>query len=182
MMRPLQVFAAALCLFLAGCGNGKVYPKPLTSMHQALAEVDDLPPVFGSAAPELSRDTSEPSAVTWIVIVRGSEIMRFVAKLQPVDEQSTRMALDLVGVTGGAHGNVQKRLEEEPEIKKLYLVAMTEQIESSLEDRPFDITRTYGALMAAAGANLGSISQSADAAADAGRKRREENIQGTASN
>jgi hypothetical protein len=157
MMRPLRIAAAALCLLLAGCGSGKLYPKPFDYMHQTLVEVDDLPPVFGSAAPDLSMDTSDPNTVQWIVNVHGSEAMRFVAKLQPEGEKSTRMALDLVGVRSGENGDVEKRLEDHPELKRLYLVAMTEQIESKLEERPFDITRTYGALMAAAAANAGAI-------------------------
>lgn len=151
MARSFHILAVALCLFLAGCGEGKIYPKPMPAMHETLAAVDDLPPVFGSGAPELAMETSDPSGVTWIAVVRGSEFMRFVAKLQPEGEESTRMVLDLIGVTSGAHGNVQKRLEEQPEIKRLYLVAMTEQIESKLEGRPFDITRTYGAMMTAVG-------------------------------
>src|SRR4051794_4351399 len=157
-MRPLRALAAVLCLFLAACGNGKVYPKPFESMHQTLVEVDDLPPVFGSAAPKLSMDTSDPNAVAWIVNVRGSEAMRFVAKLQPEGEKSTRMVLDLVGARSGELGDVEQRLEEHPEVKRLYLVAMTEQIESKLDERPFDITRTYGALAFAAAANMGAIS------------------------
>jgi hypothetical protein len=158
MMRPLQCLAAALCLLLAGCGSGKVYPKPFAYMHQVLVEVDDLPPVFGSAAPELSMDTSDPNVVVWIANIHGSEAMRFVAKLQPEGEKSTRMVLDLVGAQSGELGDVEKRLEAHPEVKRLYLVAMTEQIESKLEERPFDITRTYGAMMAAAAVNVGAIS------------------------
>src|SRR3954454_14822136 len=100
-MRPLRALAAVLCLLLAACGSGKVYPKPFEYMHQTLVEVDDLPPVFGSAAPELTMDTSDPNTVQWIVNVHGSEAMRFVAKLQPEGEKSTRMVLDLVGVQSG---------------------------------------------------------------------------------
>lgn len=158
-MRLLHVLSAALCLSLASCGGaaGKVYAKPVAYMHEALSEVDELPPVFGSSAPSLSMDTSDPLSVTWIVSLQGSEIMRFVGRLQPEGDKSTRLALSLIGVTSGAKGNVQERLDKHPEVKRLYLVAMTEQIESKLEERPFDITRTYGALVTATAANIGAI-------------------------
>ena len=158
-MRVLHVIAAALCLSLAGCGGGggKVYPKSVAYMHEALSDVDELPPVFGSSAPSLSMDTSDASSVTWIVNLQGAEIMRFVGRLQAEGEKSTRLQLDLIGVTSGAKGNVQERLDQHPELRRLYLVAMTEQIESKLEERPFDITKTYGALARAAATNMGAI-------------------------
>jgi hypothetical protein len=171
-----HIIAAALCLFLTACGDGKVYPKPLSAMHDALAEVNELPPVFGSAALGVSVDSSDPADVIWIIELDGSEVMRFVAKLQAEDEKSTHMVLDLFGAKDGPRGNVQKRLEEHPELKHLYLVAMTEEIESKLEGRKFDASKTYGALAAATAANIGSISHQMDAAAEADRKRNEDNI------
>ena len=171
-VRRLKVAVAALCLFLAGCGDaGKVYPTTLAHMHEVLAEVDELPPVFGSRAPGLSMETADPQSVAWIVTLDGSEVMRFVAKLEPEGERSTRMVLDLVGVTTGPEGNVEQRLSDHPELRRLYLVAMREQIDSKFEERPFDVTRTYGALATATAANIGNISRQVDAAAEAGRQQ-----------
>jgi hypothetical protein len=176
MRSALPIAVAAFCLFLGACGNGKVYPKPLSAMHDALAEVDELPPVFGSAAPAVSVDSSDPANVKWVVELDGSEVMRFVAKLEAEDDKSTRMVLELVGAKQGPRGDVEKRLEEHPELRHLYLVAMTEEIESKLEGRKFDASRTYAALAAATAANIGSISRQMDAAGEADRKRDEQNI------
>jgi len=168
---------AALTLCLAACGGaGKVYPTTLDHMHEVLAEVDELPPVFGEAAPDVSVESSDPNQVRWLVTLDGSELMRFTADLEPAGDHATRMTLHLTGATSGSRGNVQARMQEHPEIRNLYLVAMREEIEAKLEERPFDITRTYGALTAATAANIGNISRQMDAAAEAGRKRDEANI------
>lgn len=177
MSNALRMAAVALCLVLAACGSkGTLYPKPMAEMHDALAQADDLPPVFGSNVPDLSMDSSDPSSVAWIVNLRGSEVMRFVARLQPEGNASTRMVLDLVGVTSGSNGDVAKRLQDHPELKRLYLVAMTEEIDSTLDKRAYDMSKTYPALIAATAANVGSISQQMEAAAAADHKRDEDNI------
>ena len=177
MRALLKTAMVGLCLCLASCGEkGTVYPKPLSEMHDALAQVDDLPPVFGSNVPDLSMDTSDQSSVAWIVNLHGSEVMRFVATLQPEGHGSTRMLLDLVGVSSGSSGDVAKRLKDHPELKHLYLVAMTEEIDSTLEKRAYDMSKTYPALMAATAANVGEISKRMDEAAAADSKRDEDNI------
>ena len=176
MMRARRILAAALCLALAACGQGKVYPKPIAHMHEVLEEIDDVPPVFGGAGPDVSMESGDLSRVEWILALDGSEVMRFVATLKPEGERKTRMMLDLRGVTTGGHGNVEDRLESHPEVRKLYLVAMTEQIEAKLEERPFDITRTYGALALATAANIGTIARGMDAAGAASKKHNAENI------
>ena len=67
----------------------------------------------------------------------------------------TRVALDVVGSTSGKFGNVEARLDKAREIRSLYLASMTEAVDSTLDGRAYDITRTYPALMAATTANLG---------------------------
>jgi hypothetical protein len=141
-------------------------------MHEVLAEVDELPPVFGSSVPDLAMVSSDPKQVSWIVSLRGSEIMRYVADIEPAGDHATRMRLQLDGSTD----DIRARMKQHPEIRNLYLVAMREEIESKLEERPFDISRTYGAMMAATAANIGTISNQMDRAAEADRKRDEDNI------
>lgn len=162
MKRAGRFCAAIGLLCLAACGSGKLYPKPQSYMHQALSEIDELPPVFGSDAPKLVMDTADPAVVAWLVDVDGSELMRFVATLQPESAKATRLKLDLIGATNGPRGNIQQRLQAHPEIKRLYLAAMQEEIDAKLEERPFDITRTYPALAAASAVNMGAIAQQLD--------------------
>lgn len=173
-MRVRAIAATSVLCLLAACSQATVYPRPMSELHDALAAVDDLPPVFGSSVPDLVMETADPSAVSWIVTLDGSEVMRFVARLKPRSALATTMTLDLAGVTTGPRGNTEQRLEEHPEIRRLYLVSMQEQIDSTLERRPFDVTRTYGAVAAATAANIGAISRQIDRGADAARNREQQ--------
>lgn len=178
MSRPIFSIAAALALLcLSACGKGGVvYPRPLQDVHEVLAETDELPPVFGENEPDHSVDSSDPNAVKWILSKDGSEVMRFVAMLEPEDPNKTRVTVTLEAPTDGPHGNMEQRLKDNKSIVNLYVTAMNEQIASRLENRPFDMSKTYGALAAATAANIGNISRQMDRAAEAGRKRGEENI------
>jgi hypothetical protein len=166
-----------MAALISACSKGGVvYPRPLQDVHEVLAETDELPPVFGSDEPDHTVDSSDPNAVTWILSKDGSEVMRFVAKLEPEEPNETRVKLTLEAPTDGPHGNMEQRLKDNKSISNFYLTAMNEQIASRLENRPFDMSKTYGALAAATAANLGNISRRMDRAAEANHKRDEENI------
>ena len=170
--------ASALALLLLGAGGEKrmVYQRPLVDVRAILADDDELPPVFGGNDPDLRMDTAQPDAVAWVLTSDGSELMRFVARLEAESEGSTAVALTVEAPTKGPHGNVEQRLNDNPEIRDLYLAAMREQIASQLENRPYDMSRTYAALSRATAANIGSISREIKAAGEAGRRRDEDNI------
>lgn len=178
MTRSIFILFAALALLcLSACGKDRaVYPGTVEEVHSVLAEIDELPPVFGSNEPDHHIDTTDPSAVAWVLTKDSSEIMRFTAKLEPADQAKTRVTVELTAPTDSPYGDVDQKLKEHKEVGDLYLTAMREQIGSKLEGRPFDITRTYGALAAATAANIGNISREMDAAAEADQKREEQNI------
>jgi hypothetical protein len=178
MIRSIHIFAISVALlFASGCvDRGKEYPKPVQEVHDILAGVDELPPVFGSDAPDVGVDSTDPSAVAWILRKNGSEAMRFVAKLESKGDSSTRVTLNLVAPTEGPFGNVEQRLTDHPEIRNLYLVAMGEQIASRLENRPFDGSATMAATLKAGAANVGTIANQMEAAGEAARKRDDDNI------
>jgi hypothetical protein len=178
VIRSIQAFAMLLALlFIGACSDrGKVYPRSLDDVHAVLAGINELPPVFGSDEPDLSIDSTDPSAVVWVLRKDGSEAMRFVAKLESTGQTSTRVSLDLLAPTEGPFGNVEQRLKDHSEIKDLYLVAMDEQIASRLENRAFDATKTMAATLKAGAANAGMIANQMEAAGEAARKRDDENI------
>jgi hypothetical protein len=178
MTRPLLSIAAALALLcLSACGkDGVVYPRAIEDVHTVLANTDELPPVFGSDEPDHSVDSSDPNAVAWILSKDGSEVMRFVAKLEPEEPNKTRVIVTVTAPTESPYGNMDQRLKDHREITNLYVTAMNEQVASRLENRPFDLSKTYGALAAATAANIGTISRQMDAAADAAHKRDDANI------
>ena len=174
-MRWVAAVAAAM-LALAGCGKGTVYPKPIEEVRTTLAAAHLPPLVFGTVPPQLEMDTSDPTKVVWIVNKDGGEVLRFTAALTPEDAQSTRVAVDVSGPTAGAHGNVQKRLDENKAIKRLYLEAMEERVDSQLEGRPFDLSEIMGPLMSATAANMGKIKSDMEAAGAAAQRQDDENI------
>jgi hypothetical protein len=178
MTRPIFAIAAVLALLsLSACGkDGVVYPRALDDVHTVLADTDELPPVFGSDEPDHRVESSDPNTVAWILSKDGSEVMRFVAKLEPEEPYKTRVTVSVQAPTESPYGNMDQRLKDHKEITRLYLTAMNEQVASRLEGRPFDISKTYGALAAATAANIGNISRQMDAGADARHKREEANI------
>lgn len=97
--------------------------------------------------------------------------MRFVATLEP--RGPTKTAVELAVRPGP---KFEKRVDEHPQIRDFYLAAMREQVESKLEDREYDMTRTYGAMGRAIAANMGQIARDAEAAGEAARKREKDNI------
>ncbi len=178
MAGSIRALAIVLAfLFVSACGDrGKLYPRPADDVHAVLAGIDELPPVFGGNEPDVSVEASDPSQVAWVLRKNGSEMMRFVAKLESEGQTSTRVKLSLSGVTEGPFGNIEQRLKDHSEIRDLYLVAMDEQISSKLENRPFDASKTMAATMRAAAANIGTISNQMESAGKAARERDEANI------
>ena len=167
-MRRTMLFALLPAILVAACSEdrGAVYSVPLDRARQVLLKTD-LPPVFGSNAPGVRTQANKPTEVAWIVTNSGSEIMRYIATLSDAGEGKTRVALELKGAKGGSAGDVEKRFADNPSIKNLYLVAMKEQIASTIEKRPLDMAKISPALMTAALANMGNMRKSLDDAARA---------------
>jgi hypothetical protein len=154
-----------------------VYAVPIGEARKVL-EGSGLPPlVFGSDEPEVAVRAEGPSRIVWILHQDGAEMMRFVASLSPDGETSTRISLDLVGATQGRFRNTGERLRQNGAIRHLYLVAMEEQIASTLEGRPFNRAAILPATAAAAAANIGRLSADMDRIAEADHRRERENIE-----
>jgi hypothetical protein len=174
-VRGLPAIAGLLALLLLGaCGRNQsiVAERPMSEVHSLLAAADELPPVFGTDEPDLRMDTADPKVVAWILSVKNQEIMRFIATLVPDGERRTS-----VDLTVQAPPKFEKRLNDNAAVRDFYLSAMREQVASILEDRPFDLTHTYPQMQKAIAANIGNITASAEAAAEASRKRERENIE-----
>ena len=154
-----------------------VYRVPVEEARQQLAQTGRPPFVFGSSPPDVDAQAPTPSTVVWVVSQEGAEIMRYVAELSSEGEEATRVSLRLTGVTAGRFGNVEQRLAQNPTIRNLYIVAMREQIASTLERRPYELSRIYPATVAARTANMAQIVQNMERAAEEGQRRDRENIE-----
>jgi hypothetical protein len=178
-MRRLALFAlaAAACGVLAGCGEqGRVYQKSPAEAHNILAATAIPPHVFGTEAPDYSLDRSDPAKVTWIVRNGGAEVLRFAAIIAPKGEAAARVRVTIDAPKQGPMGDIAKRLDDNPTIKRLYLAAMEERVASALEGRPFRVSSVYPELMQATFANLGRLKAGFEAAHAADEKSWRDNI------
>ena len=74
------------------------------------------------------------------------------------------------------NGAIAHRLEANTTIKNLYVTAMKEQISAVLEDRDFNLSSIYPAMMAATAANFSKLNANLMRGIEADRKRIEDNI------
>lgn len=152
--RGAAVLAAALLIAACDRGKGEVYQRPPNEVHDLLRTVEVPLYMYGNTADtQATVDASDPAAVVWKVTADDHSLMKFTATLQPESETATRVAVDVEGTRVGKFAKLHDRLEKMKEVRALYLVSMTEAVDSTLEGRAYDITRTYNALVAAQLAN-----------------------------
>ena len=162
----LAVLVGIVLAVFSGSDGPPVYSVAMERTRQILSKTD-LPPVFGSNPVIAQTQSTKPSEVVWIVSSNGVELMRYTAMLSAAGEGKTRVALELKGSKGGPAGDVEKRFAENPAIKNLYLVAMNEKIDTSIERRDMDMSAINAAMRAAVMGNIGNIQRSVDEAAKA---------------
>ena len=158
MRRIILIAVAALALAACDKGQGEVYQRPPAEVRDLLRTVEVPLYMFGSSADTQSTlDASNPATIVWKITADDSPLMKFTATLLPEGDTGTRVAVAVDGALAGKYGDVQARLEKAKEIRTLYLVSMTEAVDSTLDGRAYDITRTYPALIAAGTADAGRL-------------------------
>lgn len=156
--RLALIVVAAIAVAACGKDQGEVYQRPPSEVRDLLRTVEVPLYMFGSSADtDAVVDSSDPSTIVWKITADERMVMKFVATLQPEAGDKTRVILDVEGAREGKFGNVQARLETMKEIRTFYLVSMTEEADSTLDGRAYDITRTYPALITAGTANAGRM-------------------------
>jgi hypothetical protein len=175
-MRCLVALPAALLML--GCAQepGRTFDVPIERARTILLQSDLPPQVFGTVAPQHNIHSEGPDRIVWSVLGNTGEMLRFNADLKAVDADSTRIS---VGISPPAYDpkGVGERLKQNPSIAKMYMVAMEEEVASSIEGRAFDMSKVYPAMMAAAAANIGTINNNFDQAAEEYHRRDRENIE-----
>jgi len=150
------IIAASLTLAACENGKGEVYQRPPAEIRDLLRTVEVPLYMFGSSADTQSTvDASDPATIVWKITADDNPLMEFTATLLPEGDTATRVSVDVQGTGVGKYGDVQARLEKMGEIRTLYLISMTEAVDSTLDGRAYDITRTYPALISAGTANAG---------------------------
>ena len=148
-----------LGVLLGSCGeDGEVYQRPVTEVRDLLRTVEVPLYMFGNSTDTQARmDASDPTKIMWKITSDGISLMTFTANVIPEGDTKTRVIVDVEGSRTGKYGDIQARLDKAKEIRTLYLVSMTEAVDSTLDGRAYDITATYSALMSATTANLGRM-------------------------
>lgn len=174
MKRLAGLCAAAL--LPAGCfwEPGRVFPVPAAEARAMLLESEVPYAMFGDMTGELDGPATAKGAtdVEWTVKERNRPVIRYTARLTPVDAASTRVAVELAP----ADPRVAANMKENGSIVRLYQAAMEEKVAATLERRPFQASATFPAMGLAIAANHASFSADAAAAGEALRKQDEANI------
>ena len=181
-MKPLYLavlFFVGIPIYLLGIGpkaEGTVYRVPIAQARQELTKADLPPLVFGSQPLDVQVRGSIDSQIAWIVRRDGEELFRYIAELTAEGDGATRVKVKLEGAQGRTE-NYAQRLAKHPQIRDMYLIAMEERVAATLERRPFEMTRIYPAMSAAAVANMGNLQSSVDQAAAASAQLARKNIE-----
>ncbi len=132
---------------------------------------------FGDAAADSMALQQGDHSVVWVILdADDRELLRLVAKISAGD-QSTRVWTDVAPPEGPRHDAVTKGLAANPSIAAFYRAIAAEQVNAALGQRRFDLTRTYGPMMAATLANLPRMSKLFDQDAAASAKGSRDTMQ-----
>lgn len=163
-----------------GSRGGHDMPQFATnSPIPALLKVELLPPPDEDSEQDerdFTIDATDPKRVVWKFQKDGVEALHFVATLEPVGPTATRIAVDVTGPTDGPLGNVAEKLKTFRTVKNMYVLAMQEQIGAIVENRNFNLSRIYPAMMAAAAANSTQLMSNLNQSIAADQRRVQNNI------
>jgi hypothetical protein len=140
--------------------SGQVYDVPLAQAYSELSTMP-VPRVFmqaatGSGAPAISIRRSA-QAIDWQFKVRGQVVATFTAHLSAVGPDRTRVRIEYA--RGEPLSPELRHLSSASLVRELARLAMTEQVEAQLEDRPVDQDRIADALARHAAAHPEQIQE-----------------------
>lgn len=177
MRRAVLLLAATL---LSGCGmfgKGEVYPIAGRDVRNTLGSTEPPMGVLGSQAVNWRVSRNGDGTVNWLVLdENGTELVRFWAKSTDEGPASTRVEVGLDPPHGKHHDRVAKGMESHAAIVDFYETAMTEQVDSALEKRPFEFTRIAGAMGGAMVSSMAEVSNGLDEAVAESQKRDKDNM------
>jgi len=180
MRRAVLICVAAMCIAACTQKDGNVYAVKIDDAWPLLSSMCLPPSVFGDNPPACEVRRYGTSEMHWIAKSKGGEVFRYVATLTDEGKGRTRVRLAFKGAEQSPEGNVAKRLADNKAMLNLYMVGMTENIASTLEQRAFNTAPVYAAKAAVGVANLGNIrspGKQVDEIHAASQKRARDNIE-----
>jgi hypothetical protein len=133
--------ALPLVALLCGCGGtgeaGEVYPLAARDVRQILIGLE-LPDMMAQAATDVRVTQDGDGGIIWYLGADDRYVLRFIARTEAIDAGHTRVTLELKPPTDAPDDPAKGTLEANPGAVHMYRVSMLEQIDSTLENRPYD--------------------------------------------
>ena len=155
----------AVGILLSACSGlttGRTFDIPVSEAKTNLLQTEVPNDVLCN--PDLRAQGVEigPSTIVWKVTLDRIEFMNFSAEVTPNNSASTHVVVSVGGPASGKYAAMDQALNDNVTVKNLYLAAMEEEVAAALEKRNFNILKITPQLLAAMGANLGTITQRLD--------------------
>jgi len=141
--------------------GGELYPLPADQVYERLASAG-LPPelqsaIDGADGGDVAVDRDPGKAITWRLATNGFPLARFTATLEPAGPTRTRVWVKFQIDPDGALAQQSDSLLQGRFIAKLAETGMVEQIDATLEDRPYDARHVGSSIANYVAANPGDV-------------------------
>lgn len=154
-MRGMIMGCCAVCAggaYMYGGNRGIDYDGSVQSVHAELASMS-LPQEFADSVNEDGRgsvrvDAHDPHRVSWHFQIDGQELGKVTADLTAKGASTTNVAVEWAPGDDLPKGSSARAVAMQPLVEQVSETFMAEQIDATLEDRPFD-KRAVGLQLAA---------------------------------
>ena len=144
-MRGIIMGCCAVCAggaYMYGGNRGIDYDGSVQSVHAELASMS-LPQEFADSVNDDGRgsirvDSRDPHQISWHFQIDGQELGKVTAALTPKGSNTTNVAVEWDPGDDLPKGSTARAVAMQPLVEEVSETFMAEQIDSTLEDRPFD--------------------------------------------
>jgi hypothetical protein len=136
--------------------NSDLYGLPFAETREKLKTMPAPDGIMYARAKDLVIDASDSTRIAWIYRRNNVEIFRCIASLATEGDGKTRIWTELRGATV-PNLDIEAELRKSPARKNLYVLAMREQIASTLAKRSVDKVKLAAAIRAASDEKIREI-------------------------
>lgn len=154
-MRGMLIGCCMLCAgggaYVYGGNRGIDYDGTVSSVHSQLASMsmpEELEEAIEDGSGSVRTDSATPNQVTWHFEIEGHEVGEVTAKLSPVDADTTNVQVEWDPGDALPKGSSARAFAMQPLVEQVAETFIAEQIDATLEDRPFN-KRAVGLQLAA---------------------------------
>ena len=144
-MRALIMGCCALCAgggLYMGVGNrGIDYDGSVAQVRSELVAMrlpDELRESMEEGSGSVRTDASNPGQVSWHFYIEGHELGQVTAKLTPTDTHTTNVQVEWDPGDALPKGSNARAVAMQPLVEQVAETFVAEQIDATLEDRPFN--------------------------------------------